>query len=323
MKDIKKLIELARYKHKIDIKRGDERFMDFDRILQNIISEIDEVKEEIKPNNTPHLEDELSDILWGWMILVEKLKDSGYVDSFESIFKRALKKYEERILPLKGEKEDFDIWRDIKIKQKNILKKEKKMRLFRDEVREYYKSYYENSDEAHLIDHPDSVCDLALKINKEFDETLVILSAYIHDIFNKKDRKNHHKLAYEYVINSDDKYLKELSDQERKLIAHAVLEHRASFKGIYYSKLSEIISSADRGLPDFKHVIKRSIKFNNNNIDDVYKHIKEKYTTDGYAVFPDAYREIFSDELQRFQKLADELTKEQIIQISKEENSSV
>ncbi len=321
MKEIKKLIKLASYKHKIDIKRGDEKFMDFDWVLQNIVLEIDEVKEEIRVNNTPHLEDELSDILWGWVILVEKLKDGGYIDSHESIFKRALKKYEERILALNGDSGDFDIWQSVKKKQKSTLEQESELNRFRDEVREYYKDYYENSDEAHLIDHADSVCDLALKINKDYDEKLVILSSYLHDMFNKKDRKNHNKLAYEYVINCDDKFLIELSNEERMLVAHAVLEHRASFKGVYYSKLSEIISSADRGLPDLDFIVKRSMKFNNQNADNVYEHIKDKYGTSGYATYPKIYQDIFSDELHRFQKLADEITKEQILEICKEENS--
>ena len=57
---------------------------------------------EIRPNNKAHLEDELGDILWGWLALVEKLKQDGFVGTHEDIFRRTLKKYEERIEPLDG-----------------------------------------------------------------------------------------------------------------------------------------------------------------------------------------------------------------------------
>ena len=121
MKELEELIKLVAQKHKIDQKRGEAKYMDTDWITQSIV---DEVEEEIKPNNKAHLEDELSDILWGWLTLIEKLKDSGYVDGHEAIIQRALKKYQERILPLYGDARDHDIWREIKERQKRVLKEE-------------------------------------------------------------------------------------------------------------------------------------------------------------------------------------------------------
>jgi NTP pyrophosphatase (non-canonical NTP hydrolase) len=121
MKELEKLIELVAYKHEIDMKRADKKYMDTDWIAQSIVDEVDEVKEEIRPNNRAYLEDELSDILWGWLTLVEKLKSSGYVESHNSIIIRGLKKYEERILPLTGDKRDCTIWREVKEKQKKVL----------------------------------------------------------------------------------------------------------------------------------------------------------------------------------------------------------
>ena len=126
MKEIKELINLVAYKHQLDLKRNEEKYMDTNWIAQAIVDEVTEVKEEIKPNNIAHLEDELSDILWGWLTLIENLKDKGYVDSHESIIERALKKYEERILPLYGDERDHDVWREVKAKQKKMLESEKK-----------------------------------------------------------------------------------------------------------------------------------------------------------------------------------------------------
>jgi len=124
MQEIRKLIELANLKDIVDIKRGEEKYFDIEWLIGELLSEVDEVKEEIKENNAPLLEDELGDILWGWLILVQKLKAKGLVVSHENIIKRALKKYQQRITPLKGNKEDCEIWKRVKEKQKLELKKE-------------------------------------------------------------------------------------------------------------------------------------------------------------------------------------------------------
>ena len=122
---MKKLIKLVAYKHQLDLKRDEPKYMDYNWITQAIVDEVAEVKDEIRPNNKAYLEDELSDILWGWLTLVENLKGKGYVGSHESILKRALKKYEERILPLYGDERDHKIWREVKEKQKEVLEKER------------------------------------------------------------------------------------------------------------------------------------------------------------------------------------------------------
>ena len=122
---MQKLINLVAYKHQLDLKRGEPKYMDYNWITQAIVDEVEEVKEEIRPNNVAHLEDELSDILWGWLTLVENLKNKAYVGSHESIMKRALKKYEERILPLYGDERDHEIWQEVKGKQKEKLRRDK------------------------------------------------------------------------------------------------------------------------------------------------------------------------------------------------------
>ena len=125
MKELEKLIELVAYKHQLDLKRGEAKYMDSEWLLNAIVDEVQEVKEEIKPNNIAHLEDELSDILWGWLTIVEKLKDEGYVRSHEAILERGLKKYEQRILSLKGDERDHDIWKEVKARQKEELERQR------------------------------------------------------------------------------------------------------------------------------------------------------------------------------------------------------
>jgi len=184
-----------------------------------------------------------------------------------------------------------------------------------EEVRKFYKPYYDKGDKAHTIDHADDVCDLALRINKKYDKKLVILASYIHDMFNAVNRPIHNELAYAYVLKAEDKFLQAISEKELHEVAHAVLEHRGSFKGEFYSLLSAIISSADRGLPDLDFIVIRSMKFNNEDVHDVVEHIHDKYGKNGYANYPNVYKNIFKDELEAFHKLADDLTVERVLKI--------
>ncbi len=126
MNECKELINLAKINRQKDIKRGTPKYLDNNYLLNSIKKEVDEVKDEIKENNLPKLEDELCDILWGWMMLVDGLHSQGLVRDHEKILQRALKKYKERILPLLGKKdEDKIIWQEVKIRQLKKLEEEK------------------------------------------------------------------------------------------------------------------------------------------------------------------------------------------------------
>ena len=160
---------------------------------------------------------------------------------------------------------------------------------------------------------------MALKINQSYDKKLVILASYLHDLFNAKNRSIHNDLAYEYVLKAEDKFLKQLSPEELKEVAYAVLQHRANFKGEFYSPLCEIISSADRGLPDLDKVVMRSMKFNKGNAQGVYEHIKKKYGSRGYAKYPEIYQKLFKKELVEFKRLADEITVQRVLEICEED----
>ena len=125
MQNLKRTIELVSKKCDLDITREEKDLMNPYWLLDAIVQEAQEVKEEIKPNNRPYLEDELGDILWGWIALVEKLKRQGFVGTHEDIFRRMLKKYQERIEPLDGTMKDYDTWKEVKKRQKQSLEDEK------------------------------------------------------------------------------------------------------------------------------------------------------------------------------------------------------
>ena len=96
-----------------------------------------------------------------------------------------------------------------------------------------------------------------------------------------------------------------------------------TFKGRFYSPLSEIVSAADRGVPDLDFIVIRSMKFNGGNAQKVYAHISRKYGTNGYAKYPEIYQKIFSEELAKFRRLADELTVEKIAEIWAQNESNM
>ena len=125
MQNLKRTIDLVSKKCDLDISREEKDLMNPYWLLDAIVQEAQEVKEEIKPNNSPYLEDELGDILWGWILLVEKLKRQGFVGTHEDIFRRMLKKYQERIEPLDGTMRDYETWKEVKKRQKQSLEDEK------------------------------------------------------------------------------------------------------------------------------------------------------------------------------------------------------
>ncbi len=121
---IDELIKLSAQNDKLDQKRAEQRYFEMEWLIEELLSEVEEVKEELRPNNQAFLEDELGDILWGWLMLVQKLKSKGYVTSHEAILQRTLQKYTQRINALKGDENDAKRWAEVKAKQKTALEVE-------------------------------------------------------------------------------------------------------------------------------------------------------------------------------------------------------
>lgn len=196
---------------------------------------------------------------------------------------------------------------------------------FRRQVREYYKPYYDKNDPAHRIDHADDVCTMALELalKMQFDSREnyqdIILASYIHDMFCFQDRKTHNILAENYVIKfwqHKDIFLRELSGERIYYIAQAVKEHRASYKEKRYHKLSQIISMADRGVPDLETHIKRSMLYNKGSVRSVIEHMHGKFGSAGYCEYPPQYEEMFKVELSKFTVQVDNLTEARVIELN-------
>lgn len=90
------------------------------RYLNFLRDEVREVEHEIRPNNTIHLVDELSDIAWVYAVLLEHLESRGYIDSVDDVWEHAEMKFKER---LPGCFEDSpELWEQIKNKQKEDIR---------------------------------------------------------------------------------------------------------------------------------------------------------------------------------------------------------
>jgi NTP pyrophosphatase (non-canonical NTP hydrolase) len=89
--------------------------------FQELKKEIDEVSDELDSNRQCYLEDELGDVFWDYLNLLQNLEAEGKILT-EKVFERASKKYEERLTAISS----GSSWSSIKAKQKLELETELK-----------------------------------------------------------------------------------------------------------------------------------------------------------------------------------------------------
>ena len=88
-----------------------------------LVWEIEEAFDEIKKDNSVYLEDELWNIFWTYITLLQWLKKRWYISSVEKVFDRSYKKFNWRLDYVI--KNDYpNSWKEIKDIQKIERKKE-------------------------------------------------------------------------------------------------------------------------------------------------------------------------------------------------------
>lgn len=93
--------------------------------LDWVSDEFEEMKVEIKKDNSVYLEDELWDVFWDYMCLLSSLKQEWLISSEKKVFERCRKKFSERIWEVRKSIPWQDwIWKKVKDKQKIELKNE-------------------------------------------------------------------------------------------------------------------------------------------------------------------------------------------------------
>ena len=152
---------------------------------------------------------------------------------------------------------------------------------------------YEKNDLGHNLEHIKYVIDRSLKFANQINninyDMVYVVAAY-HDIGHYIDAKNHEKVSAEMLL--DDKKLRDFfTEDEIKIMADAVYDHRASLEGEPRSIYGKIVSSADRNtileIP-LKRTYSYRVAHNENyNIDEIIEesrlHLQEKFGIDGYA----------------------------------------
>lgn len=156
--------------------------------------------------------------------------------------------------------------------------------------------YEKNNYGGHGWEHISAVLSRCFELmdtfKLELDEDMVYTIAAFHDIGYKQDPDNHEQVSSEMFLA--DEFMKEYFDEEqRKIIAEAIVDHRASLEYEARSDYGKLVSSADREISVIK-MVDRSIRFQaekhkeeNPTIDQVieysFKKLSSKYGKGGYA----------------------------------------
>lgn len=169
------------------------------------------------------------------------------------------------------------------------------------EIQESLKKYieevvfpeYEKNEKGHGIDHIHSVIQRSLELAKDqnVDINLVYVIAAYHDIGHHIDYKNHETVSAK-IFMEDQKIKEFFTDSDRKIIKEAIEDHRSSNQMKPRSIYGEIISSADRGIPNIENSILRSYYYSKQHFSSlteeehmqrIINHLHEKYGRQGYA----------------------------------------
>lgn len=188
---------------------------------------------------------------------------------------------------------------------------------------------YEKNDLGHNLDHIKYVIERSFKFAKTLDNInydMVYTIAAYHDIGHYIDAKNHEKVSSEMLL-ADENLKQFFTDEEIKIMAEAVYDHRASMPGEPRSIYGKIVSSADRNTlieGPLKRTYAYRLKHNpNSTIDEIIEesrqHILDKFGSKGYATekmyFED---EDYKNFLIEITKLAEnkELFKKQFLKVN-------
>lgn len=173
-----------------------------------------------------------------------------------------------------------------------------------------YKDSYALNDSGHREEHFRAVESAGHLMNEQLgleqDPVLITIVAWVHDLF-AWERENHHVLAETWVDLTGDPVIEALDLHHRLLVAKACLEHRASWKGNFSSMLSELMSSADRGIDTTDQIFYRAYRFGverdglslDQGLIRAVEHLSEKFGRNGYMRLPGIYTEFYAKELEQ------------------------
>lgn len=170
---------------------------------------------------------------------------------------------------------------------------------------------------GHTTDHILEVIERSLNFAKQAPgvnlDMVYIIAAY-HDLGRLVDNETHNFESAKILLK--DEFLRErFSDEEMKTMAEAVEDHRASLGREPRSVYGKIVSSADRN-PNVETMLKRCYFYEKSLspelsedelIEKARKHIREKYSPDGYAAKTMYFKD---DKFEAMLREVEELTRD-------------
>ena len=173
--------------------------------------------------------------------------------------------------------------------------------------------YDQNNVGGHGREHIETVTNRCFELMEEFnlvlDPNMVYAIASFHDLGYRLDPDDHEDVSSAMFIH-DEFMRKYFNGFQRKVIAEAIIDHRASLEYEARSDYGKLVSSADREI-SVENMLKRSILYQADKhsaenptdlqvIDYSYKKLSSKYGKGGYAkmYYPDAKYKAYLETMQ-------------------------
>ena len=198
-------------------------------------------------------------------------------------------------------------------------------------MNQYKNNNYGGHGWEHIQDVINRSFELMDKFSLEVNPNMVYVIAAYHDIGYRQDPDNHEQVSSEMFMQ-DVEMKKYFNEEERKIIAEAIVDHRASLEYEARSVYGKLVSSADRAI-DVDNMLRRSIAFQaekhkneNPTIDEVieysFKKLSSKYGNGGYAkmYFQDEKYEEYLDKMNKLFSDKNEFIKAELSLISQDMN---
>lgn len=192
---------------------------------------------------------------------------------------------------------------------------------------------YANNDLGHNLNHIMSVIERSFKFASQVSDinmNMVYTIAAMHDIGVYIDRDNHEKISADILLN-DTNLRNFFNDEEIRIMAEAVSDHRASLKEEPRSIYGKVVSSADRNV-DVNKPVRATFTLRmkmtpgtpiEEIMEESRQHIIEKFGRKGYAKGKMYFEDLeYKKFLEDIVKLAEdeEAFKKRYIEINKLED---
>lgn len=172
---------------------------------------------------------------------------------------------------------------------------------------------YKTFDLAHNLDHVNEVIKFSLILSTVLkkDRNISYTIACYHDIGLKFGRENHGKKSSD-IVKKDENLRKWFNYNKIEIISQACEDHRASNEKEPRTIYGKIISDSDKAPTyNIKKLLKRLWDYRKDRkmtdkekFDDMYKHMKKKYSEKGYSkIYLKETKRLIGKDIKETQKL--------------------